>query len=202
LTNEAALRVLRPFLGGAHTLTSAARDLGRSPSSLAYWVPKLARNGLIECVELAARRGPPMPVYRSVAQQLCIPLPDLPFDDRVRFLDAGRLRLLRRFLDGVDEALQREPGVSLGFSSRDDNALEVQLIEPSERPPQRTFTDGWWVLSLEPDDAAALAREMDDLLERYARLAGGATYVAHVGVVREPRLRWRSASDAATRSHG
>lgn len=195
LSDLRALRYLTPFLNDEHTLSSAASWLGCSTSTLAYWIPRFERTGLLVRRSTQQRGGMAMPRYRAPARQLVVPFHSLPFDRRVALLDGGRMRVLRRFLDGLDEALERDHSVALGFSSDSPGGFAVEMVEDDSHRDERSYTDGWMTLDLDEADAQQLAREMDALFERYVGRNGPRRFVAHRGVAPDPRHRWRSARD-------
>jgi hypothetical protein len=197
LATMRTLRLLNPFMKGPQTLTSAARELGRPPSSLAYWVPRLLGEGLLVRLGDRARAGRSMPVYRTPGRRLTVPFDALPFDQRVALLDDGRMRVLRRFLDGLDESMAQSREFSLEFGPSGSTGGSIQMVERSD-PEPRDFTDGWLSLALTRVDALDLSREMEQLIERYADRAGSGTYVVHVGVAPAARHPWRSIEDPQT----
>jgi len=195
LTDLRALRFLMPFLQEVHTLTSAARSLQRSTGAVAYWIPRLLAAGLIEHLGDEARAGRAMPRYRGVARQVVVPFEQVPFDRRVALLDGGRLRVLRRFLDGIDEVLTDSHGYGLGFSNSPDGGMAITMVEDPAASAARSYTDSWATLYLGPDDALALAQELEALVERYASRGGPRRHILHLGLAPDPRFRWRSAED-------
>lgn len=195
LTDLRGLRMLMPFLARAHTLTSAARAIDRPPSSLAHWIPRFVETGLLQrCAEIR-RAGAAMPVYRAPAPKLVVPFGLIPFDARVRLLDEGRMRLLRRFFDGLDESLVTFGTTGLSFAAYGEAGSIIDLVETDDEAGRRGFTDGWFVLELDEPDALALAKEMEALLRRYSGRNGRRTFVAHGGIAPDPQVRWRSATD-------
>ena len=82
LASRRILRLLNPFMRGAHTLTTAAKAAGRSPSSLAYWVPTLLDAGWLVHLGNEARPGRAMPVYRTPGRRFTVPFALIPFDQR------------------------------------------------------------------------------------------------------------------------
>ncbi len=195
LVDRRALRHLTPFMVESHTLTSAAAALHVRPSTLAYWLPRLQRAGLLRRLGEVARAGRAMPVYRAAARQFTVTIGHVPFDARVRLLDDGRLRVLRRFLDGLDEAFARSSAVALGFSSSGAGITAVELVETESTRQERPYTDGWMFLHLTEPDAREFARELEQLLLRYAGRTGPTKYYAHIGLAPEARHPWRSAGD-------
>jgi hypothetical protein len=197
LTNVRTLRFLNPFLRDAHTLTSAAAAIHRPASSMAYWVPRFVRLGLIVHLGNETRAGAPMPVYRAAARRLTVPFARLPFDRRVALLDTGRRRLLDRFLDGVDEEMERSGDFVLEFSPSGETGAAIQLRDRPGHERGREFTDGWAVFELTEEDAIQLGRDIEALIERYSLKSGPRKFIVHGGVAPEPRHRWRSAKDTA-----
>lgn len=195
LTDLRGFTFLTPFLGGTHTLTSAARVIGRPASSMAHWIPRFVAAGLLEPRGEIRRAGTPMPRYRTPARTLVVPFELIPFDARVRLLDEGRMRLLRRFLDGMDEALAASASFGLSFTAFDPTGAKIDLEETDAERTTRSYTDAWMALDLTEEDALSLSRELEALLERYQRRKGPRTYVIHAGVAPEPTFRWRSVND-------
>lgn len=207
LTDLRALRFLMPFSRRAHTLTSAAAELERPPSTLAYWIPRFRRAGLLVEIDRIRRTGASMPLLRTPARELTVAFGDIPIDRRIGLLDTGRIRILHRFLDGVDEALERERGVMLGFSGEEAQSTAIRLIEPGgdttkwpwSTAGERPYTDGWLTMRLDESAARELAGELESLFEKYSARGGRHRYIVHAGVAREPKVRWRSAADGPLR---
>jgi hypothetical protein len=195
LTDLRGLRMLTPFLVATHTLTSAARMAERPVTTLAHWVPRFVAAGLLERRGEIARAGASMPQYRAPARTLVVPYGLVPLDARVRLLDEGRMRLLRRFLDGLDESLEAAHATGLSFAAYGETGMVIDLDDDEAARQQRHYTDGWRTISLDEADALRLAREIEELVERYARRGGHREYVVHAGIAPDPQFRWRSATD-------
>jgi hypothetical protein len=193
LTGASSLRLLRPFMLDVHTLTSAARELERPVTTLAYWLPRFVDSGLVVQVDTVRRAGAPMPRYRATARQFAVPIGALPHDRRITLLDRGRLRTLDRFLDGLDEAVQRDGGVALGFAAGPEvGTMAIEMVEDDARRTSRDYTDAWNMLRLDRADAVELAQELEALLARYSDRRGRGRYIVHLGLTAEPRVEWRS----------
>jgi len=196
LTDLRALKYLTPFLIEAHTLSSAAAAIECSTSTVAYWIPRFVRVGLLVHLGKQTRAGMAMPLYRAPAAQLAVPFRAVPFDRRVTMLDSGRMRVLRRFLDGLDEAMERDDSIVLGFRSEAPNSFAISMVEETdEHKRARSYTDGWQTLELTDDDAHQLSIEMEALVERYVGRNGPKRYITHYGLAADARHRWRSAND-------
>src|SRR5687768_15418609 len=72
--NLRAIRKLEPFMRAEHTLSTAASSLGVSPSTLAYWIPRFVRNGLLHVVRHEERAGMAMTWYRASALSYFVPM--------------------------------------------------------------------------------------------------------------------------------
>ncbi|MCB1002065.1 MAG: hypothetical protein R2713_16050 [Ilumatobacteraceae bacterium] len=195
LTDLRGVTFLSPFLASTHTLTSAARTVERPVSSMAHWVPRFVDTGLVERVGEIRRAGAPMPRYRAVARKLVVPFEMIPFDARVRMLDTGRLHLLRRFMDGMDEAVASSRSFGLSFAAYGERGSVIDLEETDAERALRSYTDGWMMLELTEEDALACSRELESLVERYRGRQGPRTYIFHGGIAPDPTFRWRSAND-------
>ncbi|HUC32691.1 MAG TPA: hypothetical protein VMS14_04765 [Ilumatobacteraceae bacterium] len=166
LLNLVAMRHFAPFVRGPQTLGTAARDIGVPPSSMAYWVGRLRRVGLIEVVELRKRAGKPIPVYVASAGEYRIPLDAMPPGAREQFLHGGRRRMYERFTAAIDTLLDRHMRDGLVIKGHPDRGIEIGFPDPvdgSEVP----VTEWWGSLRLTPDDADKLNQEMSDLISRY-----------------------------------
>ena len=196
VTDRRVLRFLSPFLKAEHTLTTAAAALGKAPSTLAYWIPRLVSAGLLEHRGDVVRAGRAMPRYRGTAQSFVVPYRSLPFDRRVALLDGGRYSVMHKLLDGIDEALERADDFSLKISAPPDGGIAVTTMESPAQRASQPFTDSWFTISLDEADAAAFARALDTLFDQYAHRGGAHKYYGHIGLAREPRHDWRSAGQA------
>ena len=195
LTDLRGFTFLSPFLSATHTLTSAARAAKRPVSSMAHWVPRFVDAGLLDRIGQVRRAGTPMPRYRTPARKLVVPFELIPFDARVRMLDEGRMRLLRRFMDGMDEELAASKSFGLSFAAYGESGSVIDLEETDAERAARSYTDGWRMMELTEDDAIEFSRELEALHEKYAARGGPRTYLVHAGIAPEPKFRWRSAND-------
>jgi hypothetical protein len=196
LTNRSALPVLEVFLQSEHTLSSAAKQLNRTPSSVAYWIPKLLKAGLIQQIDAIERAGMAMPVYRAIAKEFRVRYALLPVDRRIALFDGARMELLRLYLDGIDEAMQRHSACSVAFSAPKERRLTIQAVFDDAREP-RPFAEQWFVLKLSPEDAVEFKERLHALTAEFDSRGGKKTFVGHIGFVAKPKVRWRSANDPA-----
>jgi hypothetical protein len=136
-----------------------------------------------------------MPVYRASAQAFVVRYADLPIERRTLLMDRGRYLVLRGFLDGLDEAMEKQRDCSFRFAQSEGvNPMISTQYAPGDQAGH-DFGDSWMSLRLNADDAKELASRMRALLVEYEGKSGRGAYLAHAGVVREPRLRIRSIND-------
>jgi hypothetical protein len=195
LTDLKAIRYLAPFLRQPHTLSSAAEVLEKPTSTIAYWIPRFVREGLLVELSPTTRAGMAMRRYRASALQLVVPLDAIPLDRRVALLDEGRHRTLRRFLDGLDEAMVAAHVGGLVFQAHGDDAPTGISITVDDQPETPHIYDSWLLAPLTTEQAEQLAGEMAALVEKYANGTKGRPHIFHLGFAPEPRHRWRSATD-------
>ncbi|CAB4878515.1 unannotated protein [freshwater metagenome] len=197
LANLRSLRYLLPFMRDAHTLSSAAAALGRPTSTVAYWIPRFVRVGLLVHLGDEQRAGMPMPRYRAPARQLTVAYAKIPFDSRVALLDEGRMRMLRRFFDGLDEAIEDTKAFSLAFSGSGEFGTSIEMIESDGATRARPYADGWMTFHLTSQEVLEFTGELHALLAKFADRTGPRRYIVHAGLAPDPRHRWRSANDAS-----
>lgn len=192
LSNRKALRFLMPFLRDEQTLTSAAEDLDKRPSTVAYWVPRFVGAGLLVHLGDVQRAGRAMPRYRGAARSFLIPFRLLPFEGRVALLDGGRFTVMNKLLDGLDEQLEKVGDFGLRVSAPADGGIAVHTTE-EQQAGKGPFTGSWFRINLTEQDATEFASRLDALYEEFADRKGSRKFYGHIGLAPEPRHAWRSA---------
>jgi hypothetical protein len=186
-----AARRLAPFMREEQTLGSAAHELEMPSSSLAYWVSRFRRAGLVEIVRHQARAGKPIPVYRATADEFRVPLDAMPPGAQDEFLMSGRRRLFEQFTESVNIAAWPWYQQGLRLRPQPDGGMELGFVEP-ERADSPPVTEFWGGLRLSDDDAAELRREMEALMARYTNDRTGPgkrRYIVVVGIAPQARRR-------------
>jgi len=188
LMNLNATRLLAPFMRGEHTLGTAAAVLEVPASSLAYWVNRFVRAGIIEVTRLQPRAGKAAPVYRAVAGEFHVPLDAVPPGAREEFLHGGRQKLFTRFTKSVERAAHAHFQGGLRLTADRDGGVHLGFVEPEEALAT-PVTEWWGTLTLTDDEAAELHRTLEGLIETFGdRIdAGRKPYVMVLGLT--PRAR-------------
>lgn len=159
-----ATKALSPFLHGEHTLGSAARQARMAASTLAYWVDRLVRAGLVEVCEVRPRAGKPIPVYRATAEEFIIPLDAIPPGAREQFLHGGRRQAFDSFVRSVESSAEIDRGL---YVRRDPGGgVAIGFDEPVPAP-ETPVAEWWGTAHLTPADAAELRRRIDALVEEF-----------------------------------
>lgn len=182
LLDRTMLAYLAPFVAEQRTAAEAARELGVATNSLLYPIRRLEMLGLLELVEVRARKGRPMNVYRAAAEVFFVPFEVSRSETLETYLlDAARAanELVTR---GVARVLHDlEPGlgvrVSLGLDGRLASRLAasaVRDLEPSDEVVLLDFVHPNLRLSFE--QARALQAELTALLGRYSAMGGPDRY--------------------------
>lgn len=195
LLKLASTRCIGPFMRAEHTLGSAAAELDMAASTLAYYVGRFVKAGLVEVVRLQPRAGKPIPVYRATADEFHIPFSAMPSGRRDEFLHSSRKHVLAEFVAAIDRQL---------VDDHDDNGIRV--VADPVRGVQIDFIDNgtdddlvateWWgSIRLTDDDARAMRTELEAIVARYtgreAEGRGSRGYIAMVGLVPDGRRRRR-----------
>lgn len=168
MLNLTAMRHFAPFVRGPKALGAAAAEVGVPSSSMAYWVSRLRRAGLIEVVEMRQRAGKPIPVYAATAFEYRIPLDAMPPGLREQFLHGGRRRMFERFTAAIDKLLDTQLRDGLVIKGHPDRGVEISFPDPSE-PSDVPVVEWWGGIRLTREEAKALDEELTDLIARYQR---------------------------------
>ncbi|MBZ9750811.1 hypothetical protein K7W42_08040 [Deinococcus sp. HMF7604] len=181
LLDARAVRALGPFLGRVLNAQAAAREAGLPISTLQYRVRQFLACGLLRRAGLQPRAGRAMPLYEAPGA-LFVPFASTPLvsDTLLSAASFGRwqARLTRSIgAAWVQAAGQRRIGLHLIGS---EQGLISRNVEPEPDPeaPNSFFEyllsdqgpavwDSWGVLSLPPDQAKALQRDLAALMGRY-----------------------------------
>lgn len=157
----------------ALSLSQLAKRFGLPLPKLHYHVARLIEAELMIVSRIQPRSGRPIRFYRAVAEKFLVPhafLADAPGETW-----ATELRqLLRNENDKNDE-------LSLLYAPAPDGNLRIRLVRSEAGRPARTY-ERWRLMKLTPAQRGTLAKELTDVIERYAALApvaGSELYLVH-----------------------
>ena len=195
LNDEAKARLLFPFIAREISMAQAALEVGLKLNVMGYWVKRLLEMGLIEMTRLERRHGSPIRHYRSVTDQIIVPIALMP--------TVSDEELLMRRVDWHMRTFQRSaayqgrklyPDWHLRFYRNEDGRISW-AFEPSFAPGQAPVEsppglDIWGIFWLAAEEAAELHRTLQATIRQLlpisaARKAAGGTphYMVHVGLV-------------------
>jgi DNA-binding transcriptional ArsR family regulator len=183
-----ALRYLGPFLHTDHTLSSAAADLEVAPSTLAYWITKFTRVGLVRVVRRQRRSGMTMPVYRATADRWFAPFSAMPADVRRAVVDGTRREMTDRYLDAVARADARSSasGVVVYPHPDADSGVVMDLSDRSAAVDDPgTYIDSWLMMRLTAERAALLMTRIGELVRELQAMPDdpkGRNHLVHIAM--------------------
>lgn len=188
LLNLTALSRLAPFMHDEHTLGTAARAAKVPASSLAYWVQRFLKAGLIEVTRVVPRAGKPIPYYRAVTSEFRVPWDAMPPGVRDEFLTRGRRGAFERFITASNQASALTSTSGLRISAHDDRGIELNVDERDN--DANPSTEWWGSVSLTDDEAAEVRRLLDDVRTRFSRDRddpGRTPYLMVLGFAPDPK---------------
>ena len=152
-------RYLSPFLGQPRRLSEAARELGVSPSGLAYWTRRFLALGLL------TREGPR---YVSTAPAYFVPFSESPAKDLESWLLAELAEAHRGLLAALGRRLEREGYQGLlVFRNPEGTVTSALTRSPRDPAPLAPFGVAA-TLYLTPQESERLKAELTALWQRYA----------------------------------
>lgn len=161
-------RLLMACTAEERSLSDLQRLSRQSLPKLHYHVTRLLDAGLLRVSREQARGGRPIRFFRAVAQSFLVPqefLGELPGEAM-----AAELRNLLQMSRG---------DVSLRYVSECGGALRMTLVRDDVGASPKA-TELWQVFKLSRQQRDALARELKDLFQRYAKAEGGGeSFLAH-----------------------
>lgn len=192
LTDLSRLRFLIPFITSELTLSEAAERLGLKLNTMHYHVRRLIALGLLEIVREEPRRGRAIKIYRATSPDYFVPfeatstetLEELVAGLQRRTDDIFRKNLVRTYLEEVE-------GVGIRVQRSSEGKVVIQVDTPARRlsaqPEPERMTEPAvemrdTTLKLEFEEAKALQRDLDALLEKYNGQPHGQSYLLRIGL--------------------
>lgn len=166
LLNVQAARHLAPFMRTEQSLGSAAAELDRPPSSVAYWVGRLVQAGLLIVVREQARAGKAIPFYRAAADEFQVPFDAMPAGTTEEFLHGARKMMVSEFATAVERAARHHFKDGITVSGHPQRGMAINFIEPKDGATS-PVTEWWGNVSLTKAEAKELQDEMEALIRRF-----------------------------------
>ena len=184
LLNVQAARHLGPFMRYEQSLGSAAAELGRRPISVAYWVGRLMRAGLLVVVREQPRAGKAIPYYRAAANEFQVPYDAMPPGTTEEFLNGARKVMVAEFASSVERAARNHFTDGISVTGHAEGGMSINFIEPKGGGTSPA-TEWWGNVSLTKAEANDLQLEMEALVRRFnteQRGRGRSRYLVVVGL--------------------
>lgn len=185
LVHPKAVVALAPFLEHERTLSDAASVAGLKLPALSYWVKRLRAVGLLQQTRTQARAGSAIRFYRSVAPAFDVPYATLPPAVVEAFRQRNSAELERRLAEALVEVYGPWGdawGLRVGRHPS-GKAVVQQVTGAGQRVEPAAFAalSLWDGLTLRPEDARQLQRDLCAVLEQY-RGRDGETYLVRIAV--------------------
>jgi DNA-binding transcriptional ArsR family regulator len=176
LENPLRARLLMACVAQERSLTDLQRLTGETLPKLHYHVARLLGAGLLRMSREQARGGRPIRLFRAVAESFLVPQ---------EFLQALPGEAMAQELRNLLQISRDE--VSLRYTCDARGSFRVTLVRDATSPSPKAI-ELWQVFRLSRSERNALAKELRELFERYAKAEGGnETILAHAAFA--PRLQ-------------
>lgn len=189
LLKLASTRCIAPFMRKEQTLGTAAAELQMPASTLAYYVKRFVRAGLLAVVRLEARAGKPIPVYRATAAEFHIPFEAMPPGIRDEFLNGSRQKMLTRFSESMEHQVVGRDNPGLRVVPHPVRGVSIDFLD-GDTLDDVPATEWWGSIDLSEAEAMAMRDELQAVIAKYVddRPAKGRRhYLAMIGLVEERR---------------
>jgi DNA-binding transcriptional ArsR family regulator len=191
LNDTAKNKFVAPFIAKEKTLSQAAKIAGVKLNTMTYWVKKLLEMKLIRQTRIESRKGSSVRYYRSVADEIIVPVDLIPKESYEAVLLEQMQPLFERLIrTNVRSALRQHPGGwNLHFSRRPDGVVwreDKPDLAGGRRALLLPALNDWYQPILTKEAAKNLEIELIELLERYQNLPSeknSKRYIAHIALV-------------------
>lgn len=184
LLNMQAAKHLSPFMRTEQSLGTAAAELDRRPSSVAYWVSRFVQAGLLIVAREQPRAGKAIPFYRAAADEFQVPFDAMPKGSREEFLHGARKMMVGEFASAVERAARTHYAEGLRIVGHPRRGMSISFIEPTDNS-RSPVTEWWGKVSLTKAEADDLQDEMEAIVKRFSNDRPGegrSRYVMMVGI--------------------
>jgi DNA-binding Lrp family transcriptional regulator len=186
LLSSKAQAVLRPFLTSNLTVGEAAKEIGLPINSVAYWVGKLFKHGILERVKTT-----PYPRYRATADAFFVPF-SLAGKESFKAVYASiQAPILELFHDSIASVMNDSDGDWGVCISSFENDLLLTITDEarggitlnSRQPDTPATVNLWGFLHLDFEDAKSMQHELIEVYQKYLQKSGAQQYLLRLGNV-------------------
>lgn len=193
LLDYSTQRLLHPFMGREESVSNAARSLGLSVSALLYRVQKLQDWGILRVAREEARAGRAIKFYTATAQRFFVPFGATRSETLEKYLTEAKQHFEQLLTKSIARSLRRnELDCGMWIYRDESGTICTQMATYSEpsigmeyhaAQMSTTILDFYYPsLMLSQEDAKALRRELNELVEHYANKEGKQPYLLHIGL--------------------
>ena len=191
LNDTSKNRFIAPFIAKERSLSEAAKIAGVKLNTMSYWVKKLLEMNLIKQTHSEARKGSSIRYYRSVADEIIVPIDLIPKESYEAVLLEQMQPLFEHLIRAnVRSALRQHPGRwYLHFFRRSDGVVwreDKPDLPGGRRALPKPALNDWYRPVLTKEVAKQLETELVTLLERYQRIekvTDGKPFIAHIALI-------------------
>jgi DNA-binding transcriptional ArsR family regulator len=185
-------RFIAPFIAKERSLSEAAKIVGVKLNAMNYWVKRLLEMKLIHCTRTESRKGSSVRYYRSVADEIIVPVELIPKESyEAVLLEQMQPTFEHLIRANVRSALRQHPGGwNLHFFRRPDGVVwreDKPDLPGGRRALPLPALNDWYRPVLTKEAAKRLEKELIELLERYqaegATQKKGIKYLAHIALI-------------------
>jgi DNA-binding transcriptional ArsR family regulator len=184
-------RFVAPFIAKERSLSEAAKIVGVKLNTMTYWINKLLEMKLIQQTRSEPRKGSSVRYYRSIADEIIVPVDLIPKESYEAVLLEQLQPLFEHLIHAnVHSALRQHPGGwNLHFSCRPDGVVwreDKPDLPGGRRALPLPALNDWYQPILTKEAAKNLERELIELLERYQSYPAekhSKRYIAHIALV-------------------
>jgi hypothetical protein len=182
LTDLRALGYLAPLLRGEHTLSSAAAAAGVGPSTMAYWLPRFCKLGLVEVIGKRQRAGMASKVYRATAKVFVLNAGQVDPDRLAAFADNMDAQLRHAIeTEATRQSLRSAIRLEIRGHQATDKGIEIRA-EPAA-PHDRVVCVIYESITMSTRLAQEFRAELLELVSRYkAKAEPGHDYLIHLAL--------------------
>jgi DNA-binding transcriptional regulator GbsR (MarR family) len=160
---------LTPFVVGEKSLAETAQELNISKNRMNYWVNKLLELNLIYTVRVEKRGRHRVCIYRATADVFVVPVELLPTDsDEDIFQLATFEQKVKHSLADFKNTYMKD--WQLRYQLLNGTA-SLKIEPPENRREELKVVNSWGQLNLSEQQAEAFRRDLERVLERYAKQA-------------------------------